>query len=147
MTELKLTSGLITKVDDEDYAELSKHSWGYITARNKKYVARTEKETRKTILLHRQLLNFPSTLVDHINEDTFDNQKHNLRRATRRLNALNVSKFNGVRKRKNRYNARTHHNGKDTSIGNFNTFDEARTAYKSYIATIITQEAGTLGEI
>lgn len=53
-------------------------------------------------LMHRYLMGNPDSLVDHVNRNTFDNRKSNLRLTTRSLNQANSrrvsnkSKYKGV---------------------------------------------------
>lgn len=74
-----------TKIDLEDVNRIKKYKWhlvnGYVCA---------YKENRKRIRLHRILLNLPKDkYVDHINGNTLDNRKENLRICTKRQNNLN----------------------------------------------------------
>ena len=73
--------------DADDYEKVSKYHWyeetnGYIRSSSKK------KENR--FHLHRLIMGFPDDInIDHINHDTFDNRKSNLRIATTSQNAMN----------------------------------------------------------
>ena len=75
MKKIKLTQGKFTIVDDSDFEYLNQWKW-YL---DKKYAKRTI-YPRKWEYLHRKLLNAPrGTEIDHINHDTLDNRKSNLR--------------------------------------------------------------------
>ena len=85
-------------IDDEDWPHVSRHTWGvhifggnlnrpYITAQ----LWRDKKQS--TLLLHRLIMNCPKDkIVDHINHNTLDNRKINLRICTRAENSYNQLK-------------------------------------------------------
>ena len=91
--------------------------------------------------MHRQILHPPGHLVvDHINHNGLDNRKANLRHATRVQNNRNrliikrkgaSSKYKGVswRKRKKRWHARIHVNGRYKFLGYFKEEINAAKAY------------------
>jgi len=81
MKTIKITQGLETIVDDDDYEELSKHKW-CILGKDETYVCRMESTNGKRykVLLHRAIMKAPKGLqVDHINRNVLDNRKCNLR--------------------------------------------------------------------
>ncbi len=79
-----------TKIDIEDIEKVKHIKWrlshGYVNNSNKK--------NGPTIHLHRFVLN-TDQFVDHINHDTLDNRKQNLRIVTKSQNAMNTN-FKGV---------------------------------------------------
>jgi hypothetical protein len=105
------------------------------------------KRRRTTLQLHRLIMNTPKGMqTDHINGDTLDNRKENLRVATREENGrnrgkskTNTSGFKGVcyvKKKKGMINelskpwmAKTKYNGKYIYLGMFATPEEAGKAY------------------
>lgn len=100
MAEIKLASGQITVVDDEDYDWLNQWKWHLSTSG---YVVRTEyvigsgKKNQKNniIRLHRLLMKDPKgLLVDHEDLNKLNNQKYNLRIATHTQNHQNRNKQN-----------------------------------------------------
>ena len=79
---------------------------------------------------------FPAGVIDHINQIKNDNRISNLRSVTqvencknRKVRSGNRTGANGVRfrddGRKNPWNARVMHRGKNLSLGHFKTFEEA----------------------
>ena len=81
--------GLETLVDAEDFEELSKHNWyaSYSPKIGKYYVQRhatLADGEKKSVRMHRYLTGASSSdKVIHLNDDTLDNRKENLR-VTRR---------------------------------------------------------------
>lgn len=99
MKELKLTgsSHIVAQVDDEDYDHLSKKKW-QLHKCNSGYYARAQ-FAGKNIMLHRYLIITKNTQhfqVDHIDGNTLNCQRSNLRLATHGQNMLNR---NGTPKR------------------------------------------------
>ena len=129
MRKIKLTKGKYALVDDEDFDYLNQFKW---SLNAQKYAGRYEKN--KYIYMHRFLNKTPDGMVtDHINRNTLDNRKENLRTATKSLNALNTgesvkntSGCTGVyRLKNNRWYARITINKKTISLGGFSSFKEA----------------------
>jgi len=88
MKKVKLTKGKCALVDDEDFEYLNQFKWHVNKSGERYYAARTLKK----IKMHRIVMNTPIDMeTDHINHNTLDNQKHNLR---------NVTKFENQRNRK-----------------------------------------------
>jgi hypothetical protein len=107
MKKLQLTnSWRHARVDDEDFELLNEERWqlqpnGAIA----RGISLGGRGTSRTIYLHRVIMNAPSGMcVDHRNHDKLNNQKNNLRIATKRQNAHNSlkqkpetsSRFKGV---------------------------------------------------
>jgi len=113
MKYLLTTNNYKIKLDDDDYDKYSKFKWGTV-GKKYKYAARGTRTNGvyKKHLLHREITKAKKNdIVDHINGDTFDNRKSNLRLVTRSGNTRNSKlrsdskcNFKGVskRKRKNR---------------------------------------------
>lgn len=81
--------------------------------------------------LHRIILNVNS-YIDHINGNRLDNRKCNLRICTKQENKMNISKYKGYYKIKNRWIAKIKQNGKQVHLGSFVYEDEA--AYARWCA-------------
>ena len=87
--------------------------------------------------MHRLVLGAPEDLfVDHINHDTLDNRKENLRLATasenlanQRIHSNNTSGFKGVGWHRNAWRAYIKHQGRDIHLGRFSDPEEAARVY------------------
>jgi len=138
---IQLTKGLSALVDDEDYEKFNQFNWSaHINGVAKKYYAvrRVKKDSQsKELYLHREIMNAPNGLfVDHINGDTLDCRKKNMRFATRSQNAANRrlrsdNKLGvvGVTQLTNgKYLAYISMNGKSKKLGQFALLEEAKAA-------------------
>ncbi len=109
MKEIQLTQGKVALVDDEDFEYLNQWKWHFKTNGNNFYAVRTIKNINgkygKKIILHRFLLNITNSNlhIDHINNNSLDNRKINLRVCTRdentrnrKVNLNNKSGYKGV---------------------------------------------------
>ena len=101
MKKIPLTKGKFALVDDEDYVNLTEISWQYASGYAQS-IQRKKGGKQYAIMMHRKIMNCPSGLVvDHINHDTLDNRKSNLRICTRSENLGNrFGKKNGTSKYK-----------------------------------------------
>lgn len=135
MKEISLTQNKVAIVDDDDFEYLNQWKW---TLCKKAYATATM--NGKRVYLHRFIINCPKDKqVDHINGNTFDNQRVNLRICTPRENSWNrrkaknnTSGFIGVvwRKETEKWRAWIRINDKsNTTLGYFDSPQEAARAY------------------
>lgn len=94
MKTIPLSRGLVAIVDDEDFGFLSQFKWCATTGRSELYYAVRNSPRgsgpRKHIQMHRLLCSVPEGFqVDHINGDSLDNRRSNLRPATNGQNNVN----------------------------------------------------------
>lgn len=82
MRTIPLTQGKVAIVDDEDFEWLNQWKW-HVVSRSAMYAARSMwKGNRKklNVRMHRMILSVKNgMIVDHINGDSLDNRKSNLR--------------------------------------------------------------------
>src|SRR5258708_31028872 len=89
---IQLTQNQTSIIDDEDFEKINQFNWYY--GKNS-YATRDIKinKKRKSILLHREIINcLDNQMVDHINGNTLDNRKENLRICTKSQNGMNRGK-------------------------------------------------------
>lgn len=131
---IKLSNNKVSVVDKEDYYKFNSYKWHFTHG-----YARSDAGGKKTYL-HRVIMNAPQgKVVDHINGDTLDNRKSNLRIISHqdnienrtKLNKNNKSGFRGVylETRTGKWVAKYKVNYKNIQIGKYNTKEEAIIAY------------------
>ena len=145
--KIHLTHGQVAIVDNEEYAWLSQHKWQALWnksiqsyyAYRMDYLGKIDGEyKRKGQLMHRAIMDaFEKEEVDHINHDTLDNRKENLRIVTHRQNNQNKkrkgsSKYPGVywNKREKVWQTSISVNGKRHYLGRFKEERDAAKAYE-----------------
>jgi len=119
MKRIPLTRGLFALVDDADYPWLSQWKWYAEKKKNKFYAARTEHG--KKVCMHRLLCE--GRLVDHVDGDSLNNQRGNLRAASSAQNAWNTP-----RERVPSKQARITYLGNTIYLGVFPTVEQAARA-------------------
>lgn len=138
MKAIDLTRGKITLVDDEDFAVLNALKWCVQSAGGYFYAAMRDTAAKSsTLLMHRLILMAPDNLrVDHVDGDTLNNQRKNLRLCTVSQNAMNRGPnkgrtFKGVYfdKRRSNWNAKLRADGRNVFLGVFDTEEGAARAY------------------
>jgi hypothetical protein len=137
MKIIQLTQGKSTAVSDEDFDFLDQFKWCAKKCGGNKFYAVRRGSNRMMLYMHKVILDLPSgSEGDHINGDSLDNQRGNLRPATRLQNLrnrkkfkTNTSGFTGVCFYKNRinlpWNARIQIHGKFIHLGFFASAIEA----------------------
>ena len=120
-----------TTVDKEDLPKLSSFTWfvkqnGYI------YTTTKGRKNRTSIYLHRFILSAQSgEEVDHINRNTNDNQKSNLRLCSRSQNNMNRAGVRGVSRFRGAWRVRIKQDRKEKHIGIYKTYKQAVFARKA----------------
>lgn len=112
-------------IDKDDYEKIKNYRWSVVA---NDYIE--SKAFPKCTLLHRYIMDCPENLyVDHINHNTFDNRRCNLRICTNSQNNMNKnSKGVSFRKEYNRYRAYITKDRKQHYLGSFKTEEEAKEA-------------------
>lgn len=139
MKEIKLSQGRVALVDDLDYEILNQIKWYAAKYKFTSYAVCHESITRKTIQMHRLIMNTPSDMqVDHIDHNGLNNQRINLRNATKRQNSMNKNKHKesilkgvhcSVKNGKHYFYAQIGVNYKHINLGVFETAINAARAY------------------
>ena len=146
MQIISLTKGLTTLVDDVDYERVNKYKWyaldkgkGNIYASRKEWLPKDKKYI--SISMHRFILGLmgPYFEIDHINGNTLDNRKENMRIVTNQQNMLNLkiragrrykgASFCNRNKLNKKWRAYIQVNKKFKDLGYFFTEEEAAKAY------------------
>jgi hypothetical protein len=141
--ELKLTTGQIVLIDDEDFDKLNKGRSLQLNKDGLVYLRLRVNNVIKPKGIHRVVMDAKiGEEIDHKNLNTLDNRKSNLRRATRSQNAMNRGpqkkmnnhpykgiKFHNRESLKSKWQACVKVNGKSFSGGYFFTAIEAARKY------------------
>lgn len=144
MKLIALSQGKFAIVDDNDFDYLNKYKWSACLKRrgtiNELWVAVRSikdiktKSHRNIISMHREILGFPDKSIDHINNDSLDNRRDNLRLvdcvqngANKRGQTNNRSGYRGVwfDKDLKKYRANIKPGNKTIHLGCFLTKEEA----------------------
>jgi hypothetical protein len=132
---IPLTQGKFALVDDEDFEEINKHKWYYVK-RGGGYAAR--KVCGVNFYMHRFILNTPNGMeTDHVNGDSLNNTRCNLRICTHSQNlknqrlSINKNRYKGVSfaSREKKWRTTIGVNMKKIHIG---YFDDAELAARAY---------------
>tara|TARA_Y100000310_G_scaffold87272_1_gene84086 strand:+ start:869 stop:1354 length:486 start_codon:yes stop_codon:yes gene_type:complete len=151
MKTVPLTQGYVALVDDWDHWWLSQWKWTADVRANGDVYARRVAGGRKAphkIYMHRVILQASSgTLVDHKDRNPLNNQRDNLRFATRAENRANgvrrrtsSGRFKGVSKYgATRWEATIKVDGSKRVLGRFPTDVEAARAYDTAVLALYGQ--------
>ncbi len=155
MKTIELTKGQVALVDDADFETLNQYNWcaRYDKKMGQYYAYRNSMKSdglakRKTISMHRQILGItdPKIDCDHLNHDTLDNRRTNIRAVSHRTNTCNLKKkpqctsmYSGVywNKKNEMWVARIEINNKLKYLGQF---EDEETAAIHYIVAYCNQE-------
>lgn len=145
--EIHLSNGYVCKISSEDYSIISRFSWFGRKAREDSpvYAVRQiflDDGSTHWVRMHRQILGIQrgekGKFCDHINHDTLDNRRDNLRVVNMRENNCNLRKgkcntsgFKGVSYPKSgkKWRATISLNGGQRHLGLFENPEEAYAAY------------------
>lgn len=138
---IPLSQGKLALIDDDDFETHGQVKWHAMNHGRRTYAVRNVRVGlhSKAIYLHRQIMNAPKGMdVDHINGDTLDNRKCNLRICTRSENLRNrpkdpdnTSGYKGVHwsKKYNKWQSKIVLQRKTIHLGFFDDPIEAARAY------------------
>lgn len=136
--------GRFAIVDDEDFELVSKYSWYCIEKENNFYAKRTFViklngiKRYKYVYMHRYILGISESeiFIDHWDHNGLNNQRYNLRKASRSNNGCNrikskiaASKHKGVVKHGKKWQAACSKDKKKFHLGSFSNEIDAAKAY------------------
>lgn len=137
MKKIELTKDQYALVDDADFAKLSRRSWYAAVCGDKFYAA--ARIDGSIVYMHRFLMHPESgQYVDHIDGQTLNNRRDNLRicsqsenLANTKLSSANKSGFKGVyfSKPRGKWIAQRRIDRRTVNLGGFDTAREAAVAY------------------
>lgn len=136
MARIELSQGHVCLIDDADLPLVSAFNWSALRVTDSHVYASAGKNR---VLMHRLITAAPrGYFVDHINGNSLDNRRENLRVCTARQNFQNRTRMSNSRnpykgiaqsKHKTRWCARIRVDGTRTTLGWFDTPEEAADAY------------------
>jgi hypothetical protein len=138
--KIQLTRGFVALVDDEDYEWLNSYRWHYLIGYARRNMP-TSPGVQHAEFMHRWILGLAwgdPRSGDHINHDSLDNRRENLRicsaagnQRNASLRADNTSHYKGVSWHKSNggWRAYIQFAGKPYHLGMFATEEEAARAY------------------
>lgn len=142
---IPLSQGLVSLIDEEDRDRVAQFKWCASRSGHSNLVYAIRKESGRKLILHRIITGaLPGQVVDHINGDTLDNRKANLRLVSQGENLANTGPT-----KKNRSGVRgVHMNrwgdwvvqirrcGLSRYVGTFESLTDAESAFeKAYFET------------
>lgn len=144
---IPLSLGLVALVDEEDYAWASQWKWHASKGRRGSYYARRNRPRGERaaggISLHREIAKpLPGQDVDHIDGDTLNNTRANLRCCTHQQNCWNsrrscrnISGYKGVSwsERDQHWRVLLRINGRNTWIGAYDSAEAGAAAYDAAV--------------
>lgn len=138
--KISVGRGYFALVDGEDFERLSSFTW-HLSGSKKNRAARAGSDRNKRVYMVHDIMGHPGPDfdIDHINGDTLDNRRCNLRIATRQQNACNRGPnagrpTKGVAKYRGRFQASVGLNGQTHRLGTFNFEHEAAYAHDAVAA-------------
>ena len=132
--ESKVYGVIRVKIDNDDLEKCSKLTWHYAKNKDSKYIQTRIKG--KMIKLHRYIMNMNNSnlVVDHINRNSLDNRKANLRICSYKENSFNksirVDNTSGIpgvsfHKTNKKWRAKIKYNNLTIHLGYFEDINEA----------------------
>lgn len=156
MKKIKLTRGKFALVDNEDFEYLNQWKWhctstGYAARKRHVHDAKL-KYHGVVIFMHRLIMSTPEGMdTDHINSNSLDNRRSNLRICThaenlrnKRIQKNNKSGYKGVYwdKFRDKWRVEIRLNGKHMSGGRYDNILDAARAYDRKAKKLFGEYAG-----
>lgn len=136
MIPIPLTQGHWALVDDADFEAVDAAGPWFVNGRTNLYACHSTyiNRIRGTLLMHSFITGW--SFVDHVNGNSLDNRRANLRPANTstngansRIRSDNTSGFKGVGRYKGLWRARIHVAGREIALGYFTSPTDAALAY------------------
>ena len=131
--EIKLSNGASAWVDSNDFEKIHNYSWSqHVKGGAVAYTGGGRANPKNEYMHHLILPQKDGLTVDHINRNTLDNRRCNLRYATRSENGANMdrgSEFKGVTPHGPGFKAQITIDGSSKVIGTYPTKEEAAKSY------------------
>lgn len=113
-------------IDKEMLNDVTQYYWGLRNYRNNFY-AYTHIGNYKYLALHRLIADAPENMfVDHIDHNTLNNCRDNLKICTNKENQHNRAKLEGIKKTKWGFQVQMKVNGKLKCFGTYKTYEKAK---------------------
>jgi hypothetical protein len=156
MKLIPLTKGRFALVDDSDYPWLSQLRWcyssdGYAVNYYRDEYGIYHRRSMHRLIMARMLEQFvpPDLQVDHINHDRIDNQRNNLRLATRsqnqaykKLQVSNSTGYKGVIWNRSKWEVRIRYQGRKLYLGRYDDPIQAALVYDGAARLLYQEFAG-----
>jgi len=133
-------------VDPEDAWLLEEYTWHVNSGYARAPMGRDEYGRTRTMFLHHAIMGEPiweGDEIDHINRNTIDNSRQNLRYATQSENRINTSRSPGPTGMRNiylkedsKYYVRIRRNRIEHFVGSFTTLEEAIIARDKHLQVV-----------
>lgn len=135
---IPLSQGQFAKVSTQDADRVNKYKWSAtFDQTTESYYAKTKVNGTNTNM-NRYIMNTPDGMMsDHINHDTLDNTRENLRNVTKSQSAINqrprggTSRFKGVNYKDGKWRVRLQIDSKRHHLGCYDDEEEAAIIYNT----------------
>lgn len=137
MSSIPLRNGMFALIDDEDHTLIASYTWWYHT-NGYAYTTKRIDGKNKNTMMHHMIMPHEGLSIDHINGDTLDNRRSNLRRVTHAQNLQNrhgatrvsLSRVRNVyfHPKKRKYQVKLQLGNRQKSFGYYWTIEEAAAA-------------------
>jgi hypothetical protein len=174
MKKILLTQGKEAIVSEEDFSKLNQFRWcahkgpsnkyyavtdlninhqyagkaRVVTKKYKKLNGETVEYKRKKVFMHWMIIADSKNETDHINGNSLDNRRENLRLVTHNQNLMNKKKyknntsgFKGVYRCRDKWRAAISIGGKRTHIGSFSKIEDAVKTYNKMAVKVFGEYA------
>ena len=148
MKKIKISDSIETLVDDDVFEQIKQLRCWKATPYKGKYVYAQIRVNKKTEYLHRFVMQAQhGSIVDHIDGNTLNNQRANLRLVSQHGNQLNIHRHRNklgtpnIRRVGKRFQGRVKVFGRKISVGCFDTIDAAAFAVSQFKKLLLCKDA------